>query len=228
MGEFIDAALGFPTVLFSFSLAVVAGYWALVLLGGLGVDLLDAGTDTGAGAGGADGGFGGLLVAGGLDGVPATVAVSSLVSLAWFVSLAGSALLGGIGGTAARVVLSLAVLVVASASAWLGTRLAVLPLRRVFRGGAETSLRDFVGRTCVVRTGRVGPDFGQAEVTAADGTIATVQVRRPAADVPVAGAADGTALTFGSTALIFDFDAAGGFFWVMPYDAAMAPDHPPS
>ncbi|WP_242908040.1 hypothetical protein [Actinomadura terrae] len=216
MGEFMDAVLGFPTVLFSFSLMVVAGYWALVLLGGLGVDLLDADTDTGAGVGGEDGGFGGLLVAGGLGGVPATVAVSLLVSLGWFVSLAGSALLGG------AAVLSVVVLVVASVSAWLGTRLAVLPLRRVFQDGAETSLRDFVGLACVIRTGRVGPDFGQAEVTAADGSIATVQVRQPAADLPV------TALTFGSTALIFDFDAAGEFFWVMPYDAAMAPDRPPS
>jgi hypothetical protein len=105
--------------------------------------------------------------------------------------------------------------------AWLGTRLAVLPLRRVFQDQVAASLRDFVGLPCVIRTGRVGPDFGQAEVTAPDGSSAIVQVRQPAMDVPVAGtAADGTGLTAGSTALIFDFDPDGRFFWVMPHDAA--------
>lgn len=49
MGEFTDVALGFPTALFSFSLLVVAGYWTLVLLGGLGVDLLGAGADADTG-----------------------------------------------------------------------------------------------------------------------------------------------------------------------------------
>ncbi|KDN80618.1 hypothetical protein [Kitasatospora cheerisanensis] len=44
MHRFFEAALGYPTALFSFALLVVAGYWGLVLLGGLGVDLLDGGT----------------------------------------------------------------------------------------------------------------------------------------------------------------------------------------
>lgn len=229
MGEFLDAAFGFPTALFSFSLLVVAGYWTLVLLGGLGVDFLGAGTDAdtgaGAGAGGADGGDadGDGLVAErlamvGLGGVPVTVVLSLLIALAWFVSLAASALTDGLplrllGMTGALVV------------AWTGTRLAVLPLRRVFQDQAGASLRDFVGLPCVIRTGRVGPDFGQAEVIAPDGSSAIVQVRRPASDLPVAGAAKDLAdpaedLTAGSTALIFDFDPDGRFFWVMPHGTA--------
>ncbi|NYD47423.1 hypothetical protein BJY14_003406 [Actinomadura luteofluorescens] len=215
MGEFTDVALGFPTALFSFSLLVVAGYWTLVLLGGLGVDLLGAGADadTGAGAGAEDGFAAERLAPLGLGGVPATVALSVLVGLAWFVSLAGSALLDG---AAARALL----LPVALAAAWAGTRAVVLPLRHVFQDRAETSLRDFVGLPCVIRTGRVGPDFGQAEVTAPDGSSAIVQVRQPAMDVPVAGAAAGAGLTAGSTALIFDLDPDGRFFWVMPHDTA--------
>ncbi|NVI88317.1 hypothetical protein [Actinomadura sp. BRA 177] len=224
MGEFFDAAFGFPTALFSFSLLVVAGYWTLVLLGGPGVDFLGAGTDadTGAGAGAGDGSAaedGDGLVAErlamlGLGGVPATVVLSLLIAIAWFVSLAASALTGGV---APRILGMGAALVLA----WLGTRLAVLPLRRVFQDQVAASLRDFVGLPCVIRTGRVGPDFGQAEVTASDGSSAIVQVRQPAMDVPVAGtAADGTGLTAGSTALIFDFDPDGRFFWVMPHDTA--------
>ncbi|MEU5993906.1 hypothetical protein ABZ806_33460 [Spirillospora sp. NPDC047418] len=228
MGEFFDAAFGFPTALFSFSLLVVAGYWTLVLLGGLGVDLLGAGTDadTGAGAGadaeGGDGGGDGLvaerLAMLGLGGVPATVVLSLLIAIAWFVSLAASALTGGVA-------LRLLGLSGALVAAWAGTRLAVLPLRRVFQEQVAASLRDFVGLPCVIRTGRVGPDFGQAEVTAPDGSSAIVQVRRPAMDVPVAGPAAGGAgpaagLTAGSAALIFDFDPDGQFFWVMPHDTA--------
>jgi hypothetical protein len=213
MGEFVDVALGFPTALFSFSLLVVAGYWTLVLLGGLGADFLGTGADadTGAGAGAEDGFAAERLAPLGLGGVPATVALSVLVALAWFLSLAGSALLDG-------AVLRALVLPAALVAAWLGTRAAVLPLRRVFQGRPEASLRDFVGLPCVIRTGKVGPDFGQAEVTAPDGSSAIVQVRQHAMDVPVAGAAAGTGLTNGSTALIFDIDPDGRFFWVMPYD----------
>ncbi|TDD71775.1 hypothetical protein E1293_33445 [Actinomadura darangshiensis] len=215
MGEFINAALVFPTALFTFSLLVVAGYWTLVLLGGLDLDFLGAGTDadTGAGTGAEDGPVAESLALLGLGGVPATVALSLLIGLAWFVSLAGAALSDGI-------VPRVLTLAAALAAAWFGTRLAVLPLRRVFQGSAQASLRDFVGLPCVIRTGRVGPDFGQAEVTAADGSSAIVQVRQPAVDVPVAGAAEGTGLTAGSTALIFDIDPDGRFFWVMPHDAA--------
>ena len=230
MGEFFDAALGFPTALFSFSLLVVAGYWTLVLLGGLGVDLLGAGTDadTGAGAGAdGDGGDGDGFVAGGLamlglGGVPATVVLSLLIAIAWFVSLAASALTSGVA-------LRLLGMAGALVAAWAGARLAVLPLRRVFQSQVAASLRDFVGLPCVIRTGRVGPDFGQAEVTAPDGSSAIVQVRQPAMDVPVAGPAAGgtgaaagpaTRLTAGCTALIFDFDPDGQFFWVMPHDTA--------
>ncbi|MFB4311190.1 hypothetical protein [Actinomadura sp. GTD37] len=223
MGEFFDAALGFPTALFSFSLLVVAAYWTLVLLGGLGVDLLGAGTDAdtgaGTGAGDADGGDGAdgpaaePLAMLGLGGVPVTVALSVLLTLAWFGSLTATALPDG--GLPRILYLAAAL-----AAAWLGTRLAIRPLRRVFQSPVAASLRDFVGLPCVIRTGRVGPDFGQAEVTAPDGSSAIVQVRQPAADVAVAGAAEGTGLTAGSTALIFDFDPDGQFFWVMRHDTA--------
>ncbi|GAA5081725.1 hypothetical protein HNP84_000051 [Thermocatellispora tengchongensis] len=195
MGDFLGVALGFPTVLFSFLLLVVVGFWVAVLLGGADLDLLDS-----------DGGVGpaaGL----GLGGVPATVAVSLLVAFGWFISLAGAALLEG---TAARA----GVLVVALGGAWGLARLAVLPLRRVFEEEAAPSRADFVGRMCVVRTGSVTADFGQAEVTAEDGATALVQVRLLGEE----------RLTAGDTALIYEYDADGEFFWVMPYDAALDPD----
>ncbi|MFB4319821.1 hypothetical protein [Actinomadura sp. 21ATH] len=202
MGEFIDVALGFPTALFTFPLIVVAGYW---LLAAVGLDVLDA--DTGAGVGDA-------LAAARLGGAPVTVAMSALVAVAWFASLAGSAL--GVPGAVT--------LPAALAASWLATAALVRAVRRFVPAGwaaaAGGSRRDLVGRTCVIRTGRVGADFGQAEVTADDGTSAVVQVRVPDSDLAVAGRAEPGALTRGSAALIFDYDPAGEFFWVMPYDAA--------
>ncbi|MBE1534016.1 hypothetical protein [Actinomadura algeriensis] len=215
MGEFFDAALGFPTALFSFALLVVAVYWVLVLAGGLGLDLLDGDAAEGDAADGGDA-DGGLLGAAGLGGVPVTVALSLLIGFTWFTSLAGSALSEA---TALRALLLPASLAVG----WAAARVLVSPLRRVFRDAPGTSLREFVGLPCVVRTGRVGPDFGQAEVTAPDGSTAIVQVRAPTSDVAVAGAAEGAALTAGSTALIFDYDSAGQFFWIMPHDSLLDP-----
>jgi hypothetical protein len=197
MGDFLTAAMGFPTVLFSFLLVVVVGFWVLVLLGGADVELL-----------GGDGGFDGAMLRG-LGGVPLTVVLSLMIALAWFVSLAGTALLdrAGAGGPVA----ALAVLVVALLLAWLGTRVLVAPLRRVFAGGGSASRADFVGRLCVIRTGRVDLEFGQAEATAADGSSAVVQVRQHGDD----------ALTNGSTALIYEYDADGEFFWVTAFNPAL-------
>ncbi|MCX4758633.1 hypothetical protein [Kitasatospora purpeofusca] len=194
MRGFTEAALGFPTALFSFALLVVIGYWGLVLLGGLGVDALDGGegVDT----------HGGALAGLGLGGVPVTVAGSLLIAVAWFVSLAGSVLTTG---PAARS----AVLATALASAWAGTRAALRPIARRLPRERAASRSDFVGRLCVVRTGRVGADFGQAEVTAQDGSSAVVQVR---------SLAEEPGLTVGRTALIFDYDPDAECYLVAAFD----------
>ncbi|GAA3444628.1 hypothetical protein [Planomonospora venezuelensis] len=203
MGRFVDVASAFPTVLFSFPLVVVAAYWILALSGVIGLDGDEA-------AGGAEAtGLAGLLAGLGLGGVPVTVTVSLLVVIAWFTSLAGSTL---VTGTPALT----AVLVAALACAWLGTRLLTLPLRRAVPKERVPSRADFVGRTCVIRTGRVSGTFGQAEATSADGSSALIQVRQTGDETFLAG----------GTALIFAYDDDGEFFWVTPYDAELDPDRP--
>lgn len=205
MAGFLGTALSFPTVLFSFLLLVVVGYWLLVLTG-----VLDLGDDLDV-----DGVPGGVLAGLGLGGVPATVVFSLLVAVAWFVSLAGTALLDGLGlGVAARIAVSIGVLPAAVLCAWLVTRLVAVPLSRLFPTGTESSRQAFVGSLCTIRTGRVTADFGQAEVTAADGSSAVVQVRQPGAEP----------LRAGSSALIYDYDVEGEFFWVMPAGIAFDPD----
>jgi hypothetical protein len=200
MGGFVTATLAYPTALFSFLLAIVVVYWLLVVFGAATPDD-DAGGD-------------GFLDHVGLGGVPATATLSVLIAVGWFASLAGGTALRA--GGLANAVTTTALLAAALAVAYAVTRLLVRPLRTVLGDHRAPSRTDFVGRLCVVRTGRVDSDFGQAEVTAADGSSAVVQVRHDST-ATLAGGSTAT-LTAGSTALIYDLDPDGGFFWITPMD----------
>ena len=184
MGEFFAAAIAFPTVVLTPLLLVVAGYWLIVLLGGFDVE---------------DGGALDFL---GLGGMPAPVTLSLLVAVAWFATLSGSELLGGVP--------ALLVLAGALVLAWLVARLVVAAWARILPAVAEPSRADFVGLTCVIRTGRVTTTFGQAEVRSPDGSSAVVQVRQTGADD----------LRAGTVAVLYDMDSDGDFFWVVPADIA--------
>ncbi|WP_326650589.1 MULTISPECIES: hypothetical protein [unclassified Streptomyces] len=199
MAEFVEAAAGFPTVLFTSALVVVIGFWLLVLLGAADSDSFDADVDTDALS---------------LGGVPVAVSVSLVIALAWFASFTGSVLLARTGMSGALFHLLGAALLVASLIfAWRMTRLLVRPLAKLFPDEPGPSRQDFVGLTCTIRTGRVDADFGQAEVVARDGSTAVVQVRQTGTD----------ALPLGSTGLLYAYDDAGEFFWVAPYDTALDP-----
>jgi len=104
------------------------------------------------------------------------------------------------------VLFGIGVLVVALFAGLLVARLVAVPLRNLYATGSGPSRADFVGRQCVIRTGRVSADFGQAEVTAEDGSSAVIQVRQTGEHE----------LTAGRLALIFDYDTDGEFFWVAP------------
>lgn len=183
MREFLDAALSFPAAPLGILLVVVVGYWLLASLGVVSLEESHA------------------LDFLGVGGVPITISLSIASAVSWFAALVGTVLTGG--GVARVVVLVVAVLV-----GLVAARLLVVPIRRALADPPAATRGDFVGRTCVIRTGRVTDTFGQAEVTAADGSSAVVQVRQAGQD----------ALTAGSTAVIFDYDAEGEFFWVAPLD----------
>jgi hypothetical protein len=191
MAEFLRVAFDFPAVVPGLFLLIVLAYWALVACGAL-----DA-----------------------LVGAVAAVTVSLLVAITWFASLAGAVLLRR--GDVSGVLPSAGVLVAAVLLSALLTRLLMRPLRRMIAEEAVPTRRDFVGRMCVISTGRVDLRFGQAVVRAADGSAAVIQVRQQR------NREDEPALKAGSTALIFDYDAEGEFFWVMPYDAELDPHRSP-
>lgn len=171
------------------------------------------------GSGRAAGGTG-LPAAAGLGGVPVTVVLSLLVALGWFLSLAASAALDGAGVHGRpRAVLSCAVLAGSLVGAWLLTWVLVRPLRRLFPYEVPPSREDLVGRIGVIRTGSVTPRFGQAEVSAPDGSTAVVQVRQTGEDT----------FTAGGTALLYGYDPEGEFFWATPFeDPAAGPPGGPA
>ncbi|MFI1014407.1 hypothetical protein [Streptomyces sp. NPDC020965] len=193
MTEFLAALVRFPTVLFTAALVVAVVFWLLVLCGVAAADSFDTDLDTDA-----------LH----LGGVPVAVSASLLIALAWFLGLTGSVLLThtGFDSGLPRVLL----LPAALCCAWWLTRRLVRPLTKLFPDEPGPSRQDFIGLTCVIRTGRVDAVFGQAEVRARDGSTAVVQVRQNDTD-PLA------ALTLGGTGLLYAYDDAGEFFWVAPY-----------
>ncbi|MET7487609.1 hypothetical protein [Streptomyces sp. NPDC005538] len=201
MGAFVTAAIGFPAVVFTAALVVVVLYWLLVALGA--ADAHGHGHAHLHSRAHADVRW--------LGGVPVTLAFSLFVAVGWLISFCASVLLvpsGPIGVLVGVVVLLGTVYV-----SWRTTKVLVRPLHRLFPDEAGPSRLDFVGLTCTIRTGRVDQTFGQAEVRAADGSAAVVQVRQN----------DTGALTHGSTGLLYAFDETGEFFWVAPYDSALDP-----
>ncbi|KJK53097.1 hypothetical protein UK23_01940 [Lentzea aerocolonigenes] len=126
------------------------------------------------------------------------LSISMFVLITWFAALAGTVL-------TPEGKLRYAVLAGALLAGALITKILSIPLRNWTRPEKPASRNDFVGRTAIVKTTRVTENYGQAEVTADDGGTAVVQVR----------AAQSTELTAGQTALIFDYDAEGEFFWVV-------------
>ncbi|MFG2404865.1 hypothetical protein ACGFR8_11130 [Streptomyces brevispora] len=204
MQEFLTATLSFPAVLFAAALVVVIAFWLLVLVGAADHHSFDTDLDTDLA---------------GVGGVPVSVSVSVMVAIAWFTSLTGSVLLHRSATTGTtRAALAFGILAGALLIAWAVVRVLVHHYRRFFPDQPPPSRQDFLGRVCTVRTGTVGPDFGQAEVAAADGSTAIVQVRqlRP----------DDTELTAGSSGLLYAYDDEGEFFWVSPYDRALDPGPP--
>ncbi|MEV0226605.1 hypothetical protein [Streptomyces sp. NPDC050704] len=127
MRAFLEAATGFPTLLFTAALVVVVGFWVLVAFGVAGSNSFDADAD---------------LDSWGMGGVPVAVALSLLTALGWILGLGTAILLdvfgpsGVLGG-----LLRLGVPIGAVPAAWPLTRLFVLPLRPLFPDEPRPSRR---------------------------------------------------------------------------------------
>lgn len=195
MSEFLHAIVEFPTVIFTGMLAVVLLYWLFVVLGAVDIDTLDFDIDIdldGAVDGAAEAGEGALASLFGFikfGKVPLTVSVSFIVLIGWFAMLVGMNLLGEPGP-----IIGLGIFVGATVLAVVATSFLVRPLGGLFETHGATERSDLIGQTCVVRTGRVDANFGQADVEdGGSGHILEIRCDR-----------DG--LARGANVLIIDYD----------------------
>src|SRR5690606_37985734 len=82
MDIFFQIIFTFPTVFFTFLLALSVAYWLLTVLGFVGIEALDLDLD-GADSVASLNVFSGLLFRLGLNGVPLTIVISSIALLGW-------------------------------------------------------------------------------------------------------------------------------------------------
>ena len=176
MISFADAALAYPTMVFTALLGLVLFYWSLAIVGlvdlesgGLEIDSggLEIETDLHADVDVSDlGTLAGFLVALGINGVPFSIVVSLMVLASWVLSclfgmwllpLVPTALLSTLAGTAVLILCPLIALPI--------TALTIRPMRGLFVTHNALSNQELVGRTCKVLTGRVDEHFGRAEVS---------------------------------------------------------------
>ncbi|WP_150240376.1 OB-fold-containig protein [Nocardiopsis quinghaiensis] len=210
MGLFLSTAFGFPTVLFTPLLVVTVVYWLFVVAGAADSEMLDSVDDSGDAVG-----LSAMMGRAGLDRVPATVALSMLVCVAWFVSMMGSIVTSFLGTTSTPLLIALGavVLLIALVAAWAVTSGLVMSVQRFLPRRRGDSKHELVGRTCTIRIGEASGGFGQAEITTAGGASISIPVRTTGGEV----------LPVGSTALIFEHSTEDDLFLVTHFDAALDP-----
>ncbi|MCH7229398.1 YqiJ family protein [Glycomyces sp. L485] len=215
MSEFLTIALSFPPIVFSFGLIVVVLYWITVIVGALDVDIVDFGTDSDVEveAGGS------FWSAFGFGAVPFTVVLSLWITLGWIVTVLGTTWVHSAEEifipTAAT---GTATLVAGIGVGMLGAKLLSRPLSKIFADAPATAHRDLIGKVCVVRTGTVTVESGQAEMTEEDGTVHLINVRRSAHEPE---GIDDEHFSRHSKLVIFDYDEVARVFLVVP--VAMPP-----
>lgn len=206
MSEFLDIALSFPPVVFSFGLVIVVLYWLTVITGALDVDVVDVGGDSELDAGG----FWSAL---GFGAVPFTVVLSLWITLGWIVTVLGTSWIRGSDLFIPPAASGTAVLVAGIGVGMLGAKLLTRPLAKLFEEAPATAHADLVGKVCVVRTGTVTLDSGQAEVTDDEGQLLLINVRRSPHEPE---GIDDALFSRHSKVVVFDYDEVDRVFLVVP------------
>ncbi|MDF3065459.1 MAG: hypothetical protein K0R38_1060 [Polyangiaceae bacterium] len=235
MAEVLVLALSFPSVVYTVLLGVVLVYWAFVMVGvvhigegsegaldghvdGATKGMLEGAVDhVGHGhAGGADldldvdaddsgGALAAIMSALHLRSVPATVVFSFIITFSWLVSVVSMQLLTRAAPSVVGVALSFGVMAGSFLLSLPLTSLAARPLAKVFAPKHAPVKADFIGRTCIVRTGTVTAKFGEATLhDGGAGLVLRVRVE------------DGKQLGRGESALIVDYDADRETYLVEP------------
>jgi hypothetical protein len=238
MAEVLALALSFPSVVFTVLLGVVLVYWAFVMVGvihigegsegalegkleGATKGLLEgavehaghhAELDGDADVDGDDGGgaLAAIMSALHLKSVPVTVVFSLIITFAWLASVVSMQFITRLAPALVGPLLSVGVLLASFVVALPLTSIAARPLAKVFALKHAPAKSDFIGRTCIVRTGTVTNKFGEATLPdGGAGLVIRVRIE------------DGKQLGRGEQALIVDYDAERESYLVEPMREVM-------
>lgn len=169
MDPFYRNISSFPTVLYTFVLAVCLIYWLGAVLGFFDLEILDVDipdTDADLGDAGKDYApsvLAGLLLKLGLNGVPVTIIISFVALFGWFMCyFAVHFLFPFVPDGVLRYLAGLPLFLVTLYVAALITSVVIKPLRRLFKSATENTVKRVLGQTAIVRTSYVDTEFGEA------------------------------------------------------------------
>lgn len=164
MDIFLQNALAFPTLIFSFLLSLMMVYWFFAALGAVEIDVLDIQSDSALEGDGLQmEGLAGLLLKLGLGGVPITIVLTLLAMFSWIISyLTESLLLSHLPLGWLRYPLGLGVAVGMLALAVPLAAACCKPLRKLFLKLEASTAQSLLGQMAVVRSSRVTLSHGEA------------------------------------------------------------------
>lgn len=241
MHEFLYTTFGYPTIIFTVLLMLAFLYWTLVILGVLGIEVLDIDVDVDGVAEGMNGAAEGVVATEGvaaegasdggsamgllaallhglrLNDVPLTLVLSMVTLLSWIIAQVCSSLVLVHWDSGARWVGGTVVLVVAPVIALFASGVLLRPLGGLLKPEPQTRREDWVGKIVVIDTSRVDRSFGTAR--ADDGGAGLIlQVRCD----------PGNGLQRGSRALVIAFDVGSDAYEVAPVDDMLSAESRPS
>lgn len=164
MAPFYQNISSFPTVFFTFLLAICFLFWLITILGVLDMESLDLPEVDVGGEGGVLDAVGGLMMKLGLNGVPVTIMLSFIALFGWTISynavhhLHTADLAPPISWLANTGIFAIALFVAVALTAQV-----IKPLRSLFNSMSQEAHTQVIGQVAVVRTSRVDDKFGEAE-----------------------------------------------------------------
>lgn len=168
MNPFYQNIASFPTLIFTFFLAITVLYWLIAILGLVDMDILDFDLDTDldlnpeSTATNPDV-LAGLMLRFGLTGVPVTIIVSLISLLGWLLCYyLAHFLLPLVEPGVFRYLLGLPILLASLYIAVMITAVLIKPLRPLFLKAQQQTVKQLLGQVAIVRTSRVDSGFGEA------------------------------------------------------------------
>lgn len=166
---FLGVNFAFPVVFFTFFLLLTTVYWCIAMFGLVDIDVLDVDAnsdiDLELDANPDIGSVSGLLMRLGLNGVPLTIIITLIAFFGWLICLLTVYyVMPLVPTTLLKMAFGVALLLFAFYLATLLTAWAIKPIRPIFLAANQQKQVMTIGRTAIVRTGKVDHTFGEANL----------------------------------------------------------------